>query len=251
LEPRDREDERYRILAEALHEPCGHRCVYEVDLYDIKVAVKPVEGGARDFAIKLKGGKTRPAYTDNIATINRRLTFSRLNRCNDLYKIKYFSMAEGALEVQMSHRNEAMEQEASLHGREGNKVVFGFHPVPGKTYWLDLKVYGGFDAKNRNVHFHLIYDKKKIRYKKIRLRLDLTAYLEAHWSITVEPKLCFLHEEVEHDDYCKMRVRSELAEDPSARTEGAWTWELEDVRRGVLDVAWDVAAPVPPAPEDA
>jgi hypothetical protein len=242
IRPTDRNDPRYIALAEALLAPCGHKCVYEVDLYDIRVAIEPIPGG-RLFEFP-RAGRTIRVRTDNVAQIDRTVRFSRKNRCNELYMLRYGTRNDGFIRPQMSHRNEASTQDQQVYDDYGTSVTFGFRPIKGEDYRLNLKVYKGFEAGHRDVHFHLAPSGKKVYFKSVRLGLDLSAYLDAGWTVLDAPRLFHHLRDEGHSQLCTQRDLGEPIPEQSMDASGIWTWELTNLRGGVIDVIWEVAPPV-------
>ena len=245
LQPDDRQDERYKLFAESLLEPCGHRCVYEIELYDIRIDVAPVLG-SQDFEFP-HGDRTIKLRTDNIAHVNRTLKFSGNNRCTDLFPMRYGTRQDGYLKADMSHPNEALPQDKQAYEDHGNTVVFDFRPIRGETYKFNVTVYKGYDQGNRNAHFHVIPPDKKIYFKKIHVELDLTAYLAAGWVISQKPSCYHFPRNQDHKEFCAQRQLNDPLTPLETKAPGLWTWELEGIREGVVDLIWDVAkAPVAP-----
>jgi pimeloyl-ACP methyl ester carboxylesterase len=246
IQPPSRDHERYKILAEALMDPSGHRCVYEIDLYDIRVAIEPIPGG-RTFEFPRASGEPIRVHTDNVAQVDRSLKFSRNNRCSELFLLGYGTRQGGCVKGRMSHRNEAPPRRTQVQEDYSNSVEFGFHPLRGDTYRLVADVYKGFDRGNRDLHFHLIPHERKVYYKKVRIKLDLTAYLSAGWTLTKVPMLYHHPREVEHSELCTQRLLGEPVSGHEDQPEGIWSWELTNLRGGVVDLIWDAAEPVPAA----
>lgn len=242
LQPKDHDDPRFTALAEALLEPCGHRCVLEADSYDISIAVRPADGtGVYDFP---HGGRTIRVQTDNVGTVDRTLKISRRNRCTDLFMLRYATRNDGYLKPEMSHANEAMAQDTVAFEDRGNAVAFGFHPKKGESYRLVVEVYKGFDRGHRDAHFHLVPQGRRVYYKKVCVRLDLAAFMAAGWTVSKAPAL-YLHRADEgHSEMCQQRHLSEPAPYVRNGANGRWEWEFSNLRQGVIDVVWDVAAPV-------
>ena len=236
LGPDDPTDPRYERLAEALLEPDGHAHVWEIDLFEQRVEVEPLVGKEQEIVAKY-GGHERAVHTDNLARVRRSVTFSRKNRCLDLFTLRYATRSNGFIEPVMSHANEAPTQDACAWEDHGTETVFKFTPKSDERYELDLNVYKGFDVGSRDVHFHL--GKWQSRYKKVRFHLDLSAYAGSGEK-PFEPRFRYYEQDTGHDDLCRKRV---LASDPLDPIEtdgkGVWTWELHEVRRGIYDIAWD------------
>ncbi|HEX2162746.1 MAG TPA: alpha/beta fold hydrolase [Thermoanaerobaculia bacterium] len=242
LQPPDRDDARYRALAEALLDPYGHRCVFEVDLYDILVAVRPIPGG-RLFELPL-AGRTVRVRTDNVARVERSLRFSRRNRCRHMYRMRYGTRSDGYIRAEISHPNEAPPQEQQVYEDQGTSITFGFRPMKGETYRLDVEVFKGFDPGHRDAHFHLAPPDDRAYFKAVRVRLDLSAYLGAGWRSTKPPRLYHHPRDEGHSQLCEGR-RFGTSVPATADGGGRWSWELANLRGGVLDLVWDVDEPLP------
>jgi pimeloyl-ACP methyl ester carboxylesterase len=237
IQPADARDENYERIVDALLKPTGHRCVWEIDLYDTMVRVEPLPG-VKDFVVKY-GDQTRTVTTDNVAHAVREVTFSRKNRCREPFTLRYATKNDGYVKPAMSHENEAPPQELARYEERGTEAIFKFSPRAGETYSLKVDVYKGFDERHRDIHFHMGTDKY---YKRFRFRLDLTAYVASGWSVVAGPKL-YLHERDPKDHkLCDAReLRNEIP-CVDAREPGRWEWELRSVTDGVIDVVWDVKA---------
>jgi hypothetical protein len=235
IKPENRQDERYRQFVDALFDPAGHACIYEIDLYETKVSMKPVLG-SQDFSFPYCGHK-RVVHSDNIGCIDRAVTFSRKNICDELFTIQYRTRHDGYLEVTTDPpENEASEAEIGEYGDYGVRTVFKFTPTPGKKFRSIIKVYGGFGDGKRDVHFHI----GRNSYSKERVYdLDLSAYLAAGYKVSQEPKLHFHGNDPGCDDnLCKARELGEEVE-PTQIEAGIWRWELLRVREGVVDMTWE------------
>lgn len=239
LQPASRDHESYRAIAEALLDPCGHRGVFEIDLFEIKVAVAPVLG-TRDFEFA-HGGRTIKVHTDNIARVDRAMTFSGKNRCHDMFALRYTTMSDGHVNAAMSHPNEAPPSEMAASEARSSSAMFGFRPKRGETYRFNVEVYKGFDKGNRNAHFHLVPYGRKAYYKRIRVTLDLSAYHKAGIAITEQPKLYYFDRDHGHAELCGKRTLSDPRTGLGGQPAGTWMWEVESVREGIVDLVWDVA----------
>jgi pimeloyl-ACP methyl ester carboxylesterase len=241
IRPADRNDTRYMALREALLEPCGHRCVYEIDLYDIRVAIEPIPGG-RHFEFT-HGGRAIGVQTDNFARIDRKVKFSRKNRCNELYLLRYGTRNDGYIIPHPSQKNEASSQDQQVYEDYGTSFTFGFRPKGSETYGLLVEVYKGFEHGHRDIHFHLAPTGKKVYFKTVRLSIDLSAYMKAGWTVSDTPKLYHHLLDEGHSQLCNQRQFGQPIPARSADPSGVWIWELTNLRGGVIDAIWDVAQP--------
>lgn len=233
LLPTDHNDLRYRRLSDALLQPKGHKRVFEVDLYEQEIKVNPLPANYQK-----ETPKKRIVRSDNLAQVNRSVTFSRKNTCTDLFELRYRTRNDGYIEAVMSHENEAPSQEQSRYDDYGTEVTFKFTPKQSEQYKLNLTIYKGFDEGNRDVHFHL---GRRAYYKKYRLTLDLTAYLASGYRITNAPKLYFHDQDRGDHKLCSQRTLENPLDCVESDPEGVWKWELSKIREGVIDAAWDVA----------
>ena len=237
VRPDDRSDPRYDHVVDALLEPDGHQNVWEVDLLEQRVKVEPLVGAQQNVVARY-GGHERVVHTDNVAYIQRSVTFSRKNRCSRPYILKYATRNGGFVDPLMQGgKNEALASDTQTWEDTGTKAVFKFTPRAGKTFALDLTVYKGFDLGQRDVHCHL--EMWKARYKTVRFSLDLSAYMPIS-PFPLEPKFRFYEQETPHDDLCRSRTEFVEAMPPiKADPRGVWTWELHDIRCGIYDVSWE------------
>ena len=235
IQPEDDKDERYREFVKALFDPVGHSRVYEIDLYETKVSVRPALD-CQDFPCKY-GAKERIVHTDNIGCIDRRVIFSRQNRCSELFQIQYRTCHEGYLKASTNPpENEASESDIGEYDNYGVSTVFRFTPKPGKEFRSKIDVYGGFGEGQRNVHFHIGRDS----YSKKRVySLDLSGYVAAGYEVG-QPKLHFHRNDPGDHGLCEARELGGEVEPTRVEAEGIWTWEFFRVRQGVVDLGWDV-----------
>ncbi|MGH2628505.1 MAG: hypothetical protein ACRDHY_17855, partial [Anaerolineales bacterium] len=54
-------------------------------------------------------------------------------------------------------------------------------------------------------------------------------------------------EDHEHNEMCKNRGARDPLPPAAKQAEGIWSWELADVRQGIIDIVWDVAKVGAPA----
>ena len=244
LKPQTRE--HFEAVAAALLEPVGHKNFFEVDLYETVIQVNPLpEDYEEEVRFGTESPKKRVIRCDNRAELLRSATFSRHNRCDDLFEIRYRTRNDGFIRPAISHPNEAPAPEIGRYNDYGTAFSFQFTPQPGETYKQLLEIYQGFDAGHRDVHLHL---GRQTRYRRYRLRLDLSAYCAAGYQPALPPKLYFFPRDMGTCDLCKNRKLE--APVPCTRVDpaGIWEWELRDIREGVIDAAWDVVkVPAPVA----
>ncbi|HEU4997204.1 MAG TPA: alpha/beta fold hydrolase [Gemmatimonadaceae bacterium] len=239
-------DRRYRAVRDALLRPIGHRNVFDVGLYEVSIAPHPVPPPGTFELSKL--GTPRTIQTDNIARVDQSVTFTERNRCDDLFTLSYGTLNQnGWVDATPSHDNEAPAQSLSDYQLSGLRYPFCFKPKPLETpaprYTLSADVYDGFGTGNRNWHFHMRKPNERRHYWRFQITIDLRAYLEAKYSVTVEPTVSLYREDVEHGDLCRRRDRrlAEQLAPVDVNPDGVWTFEVDDMSEGVVDASWDVA----------
>jgi hypothetical protein len=97
IRPDDRDDERYRRVCDALLAPAGHRHVYEIDSYNTSIEVQPLALEKQTLTAQYGTPvrRERTVVSDNHARVTRAVTFSRSNRCMDLFRFKYRTKSNG------------------------------------------------------------------------------------------------------------------------------------------------------------
>ncbi len=236
LTPTDHKDPLYTKFVDALLDPSGHSSVYEVDLYETEVSVRPVDKQDFPRTRAANGGTVR---TDNIGCIDRSVVFSHKNRCTNIFEIPYRTRHDGYLDPTYfpARTNEASEYEISEYDDYGVSSVFKFTPKPGETFRSKVDVYDGFSEGQRNIHFHM----GRSSYSKQRVYLlDLTAYLAAGFEITKEPTLHFHPHDPGDHDLCQARGSGAVVAPTLVDPRGIWRWELFRIRQGVVDMVWDL-----------
>ena len=240
LTPRDLDDPRYGLLVDAIRHPIGHPDVFEVDLFEIELTVRPILGKR---GRKIPFGRQRRfklVHGDSQAEMTHRVTFSRQNKCSKPYKLRYRTRRDGAVIPHVSHPNMADAQELGLHDDHGCDHVFKFMPEPGETYTVLWEVYKGFDAGNRNFHFHFNKPESRSHYQQVQFRLDLTAYLGCGFELIKDPVLYYHPQEPATCDECANLPDIQPIRTSAEHSAGIWEWHLADIRQGVLTVEWDL-----------
>lgn len=234
IQPKDHADERYEKLREALLNPHGHLHVFEVDKYEQLIEVAPTEG-PRIISAR-HGNQEREVETETEARVVRRATFSRHNACDDLFEIRYTTRRDGFIEPTYTCENEAPLSHQVAYEDYGTSFSLQFRPHAGATYALDLRVYKGFDAGNRDMHAHLT---KTAFIKQYVCRLDLRAFMRAGYKLHPQPQLYFDPvEPIDHIMCDRRRLENPLpyaSYDPA----GVWEWTLENLQVGIVDLRWD------------
>jgi pimeloyl-ACP methyl ester carboxylesterase len=240
LKPANHQDERYLALTEAMRKPIGHAHFFDVDDYEMAVAIEPLaEGFQREFSFGPNGERKKTVHADNLAHVSRSVKFSLQNRCAELFELRYGTQNGGFIKAATSHPNEASPAELGRYDTHGMEFNFKFTPRPGETYKAAFEVYKGFDAGHRHFHAHLT---KMAHYRQCRITLDLRAYLAAGYDVHPEPKMCFFPQDAgKCQDLEGMRALTEPWKSSQFDGAGTWRWELQDIEGGAVDVVWDLA----------
>jgi pimeloyl-ACP methyl ester carboxylesterase len=236
LKPADRADRRYAEFTELLLEPGGHVHRFEVERYETVIRVEP-----RPTQTIVRKSEKNPGLVeyDNVAMLRRTVRFAPSNRSRDPFTIKYGTRKDGYVIGYPSHRNEAPAAEIGRGEDTGTFYQFDFTPEGAEEYCLNVEVYRGFDPGNRDVHFHL---GDHSHYRQLVYVLDLSAYVTAGYAISSGPDFYLNPDDVPHGDMCRSRgARAPLAA-TSNPSPGVFRWELSDIRKGVVDIVWDVRA---------
>jgi pimeloyl-ACP methyl ester carboxylesterase len=248
LQPKDRLDRRYVAVRDALLKPIGHRNVFEIGSYDVSIAPRPVPPPGVIELKKLL--QPRTIRTDNVARVDQTVTFTEQNRCDEMFTLTYGTLNQnGYVDATASRDNEASPQQMSDYELNGLRYFFCFRPKPQEEpptrYTLSTDIYDGFSVGNRNWHVHLKKQSEKRHYWRVRFTLDLRGYLDAtpSYRVTATPELYFYGDDQGHGDLCKRRERrlADLQSPVVGTPAGVWSWDLQDISEGVLDLAWDIA----------
>lgn len=236
--PDDPEDPRYKALKGALLHPVGHPSIYEIDLFEVNLAVLPA---APETTFTLSGDvKPFTIQTDNVAIRTIRIVFSKQNRCSTQYEQAYRS-EQGLVELlSLTKPNEALDEVMSEYYNTGKKFTYVFTPDREKTFSVKLRIYNGFAEGQRTWHNHL---KANARYKLFRFILNLKGYQDAGYEIAQEPSMYYHPQNIMDHTLCTNRVdATPLAYLPPPEP---WfrTWEIPDIKGGVVDLVWDVRKP--------
>jgi pimeloyl-ACP methyl ester carboxylesterase len=234
----DPNDLRYGHLKDALLNPLGHPSIYEITSFEVSVAVQPV---SKEISFQIPN-LDRPVsvQTDNIAVRTITFKFSDKNRCHTPYKQVYRSVNGYVEFLTTSSENEASSIDKSTYRSEGKIFTYVFTPDHNDTFSMRLRIYNGFGDGNRSWHNHM---ERNAHYQSMTVNLDLSKYEAEGYTITREPRFCYLPGDSEDHELCAQREFSDsLLQSPSSST---WkrTWELKDVRGGIIDLVWDVKPP--------
>jgi len=238
-EPKENlQDQRYLSLKDSILHPIGHPSIYELDLFDVTLTVKPNAADAPILLDDLKPPKQ--ISTDNIATREIRLVFSKQNRCRLQWEQTYWSKDGFVKPMGETAPNEADAATYSEYLETGKKYSYRFTPEKGTTYFIKLKIWSGFGDKQRSWHDHL---KPNARYKVYRITLNLQAYGDAGYLLAPPPSMYFYATDVEDHSMCDARENQDPL--PPIASANPWvrTWEVANARGGVLDIVWDIKKP--------
>jgi len=236
--PSSSNDPCYRQFTAALRYPHGHPNVWEVERFAMSVRVTPVDPGSEVTAHH--GEKQRRVVYDNVAAVSREVLFSRHNRCREPYVLKYGTRNGGWVVPRISEPHITPPDKLRPYDDNGVDAYYEVEPEPGRTAALEMTVYKGYDAGQRDFHMHF---GRQTVFRRTCFDLDLSAYRGAGFDIA-PPRLYFHPNDPGDHKLCAERQK--LNPDPPASVDpsGIWKWELEFITEGVVDIVWDV---VPPA----
>jgi pimeloyl-ACP methyl ester carboxylesterase len=236
----------YKELTGALLKPEGHRHIYEIDSYETAVAVSPLTGDQQAFVAKRRGIASTE-HSDNFAQITRKVCFSSKNHCVDLFRFNYQTNERGYLlaNVDMQPRefgeavppNMALKDEVGDFSERGTETTYKFEPQPGRCHSQTLRIWNGFNAGGRDVHFHT---GSNFRCGQYRFVIDLTAYVAAGWKIS-EPQLFISPWDTGEHSIGEQRLPENRVLGTGQSQAGTWTWSIPNFRGGVVDAVWDVS----------
>ena len=250
---KDPHDLRYPALRDAILNPIGHPAIFEVDRIDVLLDVFPYPSDKPYVA--RHGLTTREVTTDNRAHRLMKVSFSKDNRCTQLYQMEYKTKNSGFVLCNgLSKPNEANDSLVSTYEMTGTQLTYLFTPDVGdtaETVWMDLDIYKGFDPGQRDWHDHLpTTPGSNLHCKLYRLTLNLKAWLDAGFAISQGPCL-LVHRHGVKDDEIPGQHATGVPQTPMPQTDsGVWVWEVPEIRMGVLALSWDFAPPPLPAPLD-
>jgi pimeloyl-ACP methyl ester carboxylesterase len=234
----DPEDPRYEALKGALLNPVGHPSIYEIDLFEVNLAISPA---ARETIFTLSGDvKPFTDKTDDVAIRTIRIAFSKQNRCSIPYE-QFYRSDDGFVELlSLTKPNDALDEVKSEYYNTGKKFTYVFTPDRDKTFSIKLRIYNGFAEGQRTWHNHM---KANGRYKLFRFILNLKGYQDAGYEISQDPNMYFHPQNIMDHTLCRSRVGE--APWPYLPSTDPWlrTWEIPDIKGGVVDLVWDVKRP--------
>ena len=247
LRPKDASDDRYKLITGTLLQPWGHRHIFEIDRYQTVIAVAPLANPQYTASLNDQP-VTRTA--DNVATITRTVSFSAKNLCTDLFHFNYQTGPQGYLKpcFDMLDRdpdeapppNQAATDESGRWEKGGTDTTYDFRPDAGRTYAHTVQVWKGFDAGNRDVHFHL---GSSLRCGVYVFTVDLSAYVAAGWTVSQPPQLYRDPSATLEHDIREHREPQNLVAGGVSDNAGCWTWTFADFRGGIVDSVWDITPP--------
>ena len=235
LRPKDPRDPRYAEFTELLLDPGGHGHRFEIDRYEVVLRVEP----RPPQSITTAGRNPRTFVYDNYATLRRTVRVAPSNRCRSPFTLRYGTRQTGYVVGHESHRNLVPPAEAGRWEDTGTFYQFDFVPEPLQDYCLDVEVYNGFNAGERDIHFHL---GTHSHYRRLSCELDLSAYLANGYAVSAGPHFYLQPEDVPHGEMCRSRAARTALPVASDNRAGVFRWELTDLQQGVVDIVWDVAA---------
>jgi hypothetical protein len=237
IRPPNADDERFRALKESLLRPVGHPCIYEVDLFAVRLKIQPLAAST----ITLNRDVARQEFIAvDKASRDLSIRFSKQNRCSRLYEQAYRSN-QGYVELaQLTPPNLATDAAKSEYHDTSKKFTYVFQPEPDTTFNFALDVYNGFGEGQRNWHNHM---DPKANYHEIQFTLDLQPYRQAGYKLTQQPAFYYYDQGTEDHVMCAFRSRAEPLPPVSDEAEG-WlrTWKLNQIHGGIIDVVWDLKA---------
>lgn len=238
-EPKENlQDQRYLALKDSILHPIGHPSIYELDLFDVTLKVQP---NAPDVPILLDDLRPQKQITaDNIATREIRFVFSEQNRCRLQWEQTYRSKDGFVKPLAETAPNEADRASYSEYQETGQKYKYLFTPDRGKTYCIKLKIFKGFGDNQRSWHDHL---RPNARYKIYRFTLNLQAYGDAGYVLAPAPSMYFYQTDTDDHSMCDLRDDQDLIGPLASDNPWVRTWQVPNVRGGVLDVVWDIKKP--------
>lgn len=122
------------------------------------------------------------------------------------------------------------------YGGSGTQTTYKFTPQAGKCHSQTLRIWKGFNAGGRDVHFHT---GNNLRCKQYRFLVDLSAYVTAGWRIS-EPQLFVSPWDTGEHDVSEQRLPENRIAVTESSESGTWAWTIPNFRGGVVDAVWDV-----------
>ena len=132
--------------------------------------------------------------------------------------------------------NMALKDEVGDFNESGTETTYKFVPQPGRCHSQTLRIWNGFNAGGRDVHFHT---GNNFRCGQYRFVVDLTAYVAAGWKIS-EPQLFISPPGTGEHSIGEQRLPENRVLGTGQSQAGTWTWLISNFRGGVVDAVWDV-----------
>jgi pimeloyl-ACP methyl ester carboxylesterase len=241
-DPKNPKDDRLVALRSALLDPVGHPWIYELDSWDVNLAVMPNDPETDMVLQDVKPPKS--VRTDNLAIRQMRFLFSRQNRCCQPWLQDYRSKDGWVQMLNVTGDNQARKADLTTYHETGRQFTYVFAPEKSdhtQTIEMNLQIYNGFGQGRRDWHDHV---NPMARFKQYQVTLDLKKYANAGWVLSAPPKFYYLAKDVEDEDICRQLVCAGQPVPPEAGDD-PWvkTWKLTNVRSGVVHLAWDVKMP--------
>lgn len=230
---------------------------FSIACYRIEVAVEPImEISKRSIEVQ-HGTKKRTITTDNVACCQKIVGFTHDYQPQLPFTLRYSTQGDGFVSLPEMWRKAAEGNEEPFQSFEnasaaicryenhGKEIERAFVPEPGCEYRFRHQVWKGFDQDSRNTHLHLL---KPAKYRTLSVRLDLSKYVENQFRIDPEPKLYLHPEDTGGHEFCKQRGEGIRQEPSHVDGRGVWEWEMDyrdsPLDQGVIDLLWNVVAPV-------
>jgi len=209
--------------------------VFEIELFEVNLAVSPV---APETTFTLSGDvKPITIKTDNVAIRTTKIVLSEQNRCTIPYE-QFYRSEQGLVELlSLTQPNDALDEVKSEYHDTGKKFSYVFTPNGEKTFSMKLRIYNGFGEGQRTWHNHM---NANARYKLFRFILNLQGYRDAGYQMSQGPDMFYHPQNIMDHTLCTNRVGETPL--PYLPTTEPWlrTWEIPNVRGGVVDLVWDV-----------
>lgn len=238
IQPQSSDDKRFLALKDALLNPVGHPCIYEIDNFDVRLTLSPLPG----TPITLDGDvRRREVPASDKAVRELSIEISPRNRCTRPYEQPYRSDDGYVQLLALTEPNLASDTQKSAYYETSKTFSYVFQPPrSAATYKFALAIYNGFGEGQRGWHNHM---DPKANYGRIRFTLDLEPYRTAGFHLTTQPAFYYYEQDTMDHTLCRYRsLGTPVA--PIAGEQGSpWrtVWELANVRGGVIDVVWDYA----------
>ena len=239
-QPKDRHDDRFVLFKSTLLDPVAHPKIHEIERLRTRIAVVPkASPQSVDFL-----GKTVKVHSDTESRVDRQVRFARQNLCCERYEIRYGTKQGGLITASTSPNNARAQDQDILQRSNGGEFIWATKPTrkDETDYFVHLTVYKGFDSNDRNTHFH--FGRCERFYREIYFEVDLSAYLRAGYEVT-PPELRHYENTAACTAECRAareaKIVAPIGSDDFRAEDGVWSWTVKNLRRGVLDVCFDVA----------